>query len=116
VNNRAKVNVPFGTRLTRLAQLPDGSSRKLDDPYAEKPSRWRLWLFLFVVALFGLAWFIGQFDDYLPDQAKAATVFHRNPTGPAPAGSGVPAASAAPSAVPAPASAAPSGSAPPPAK
>ena len=53
VNTRARVNIPFGTTLTELAQLPPGSKRELFDPYAEKKSRWPT--VLVVVAVLGLA-------------------------------------------------------------
>jgi len=36
VNAKAKINIPFGRSLTRMAALPPGSSRNLVDPYAEK--------------------------------------------------------------------------------
>lgn len=41
VNARALINIPFGTTLTQLAQLPDGAERALSDPYADRPTpRW----------------------------------------------------------------------------
>lgn len=40
INARARVNIPFGTSLTQLAQLPTNAERSLVDPYAEKPSNW----------------------------------------------------------------------------
>ncbi len=40
VNARAKMNVPFGGSLTRVAALPPGSQRDLVDPFAEKKSPW----------------------------------------------------------------------------
>lgn len=33
VNGQVKINVPFGSKLTQLAKLPDGSRRSLKDPY-----------------------------------------------------------------------------------
>lgn len=50
INARARINIPFGTSLTALAQLPDNAERSLSDPYAEKQSRWP-----FVATLLGLA-------------------------------------------------------------
>jgi hypothetical protein len=50
VNARAKVNVPFGTSLTGIAQLPPGAERDLTDRFAEKRSPWpRLIVFAFVL-------------------------------------------------------------------
>jgi hypothetical protein len=40
INARARINIPFGTSLTQLAQLPGNAERSLVDPYAEKKSRW----------------------------------------------------------------------------
>ncbi|MCK9283024.1 MAG: hypothetical protein M0P39_01950 [Rhodocyclaceae bacterium] len=49
VNARARINIPFGTSLTALAELPPGAERALTDPYADKKAPWGL--YLFVVAL-----------------------------------------------------------------
>lgn len=40
INSRARINIPFGTSLTGLAQLPAGADRALSDPYADKPFPW----------------------------------------------------------------------------
>uniref|UniRef100_UPI0035AD9A16 hypothetical protein n=1 Tax=Hylemonella sp. TaxID=2066020 RepID=UPI0035AD9A16 len=57
INARAKINIPFGTSLTQLAQLPPHAERALTDPYAEKKKPWGLYLFLVAVALFAaFAW------------------------------------------------------------
>ena len=49
VNARARISIPFGTALTRMARLPEGAARSLRDPYAEKRSYWKLYLLLGVV-------------------------------------------------------------------
>lgn len=49
VNARARINIPFGTALTRMARLPEGAERSLGDPYAEKPTPWKLYLVLGVL-------------------------------------------------------------------
>ena len=46
VNARAKINIPFGTSLTAAARLPENAERSLADPFAEKKSPWKLYLFL----------------------------------------------------------------------
>jgi hypothetical protein len=51
VNARARINIPFGTSLTALAELPAGATRSAVDPFAEEPSRWPLWLALAAVAV-----------------------------------------------------------------
>jgi len=38
INARARINIPFGASLTQVAQLPVGSVRSLEDPFAE-PTR-----------------------------------------------------------------------------
>lgn len=40
VNARAKINVPFGTSLTGIAQLPPGAQREMNDRFAEQSSPW----------------------------------------------------------------------------
>jgi hypothetical protein len=49
VNARAKINVPFGGSLTKVATLPPGSQRDLFDPFAEKKSPWPKVVVLVVV-------------------------------------------------------------------
>jgi len=57
VNTRAKINIPFGTSLTKTAKLPDGSSRLMTDPFAEKASPWKMYvLFLILVLVFLMLW------------------------------------------------------------
>ncbi|MDO9582520.1 MAG: hypothetical protein Q7J24_05340 [Desulfomicrobium sp.] len=57
VNTKARINIPFGATLTKLAELPQGAKRSLVDPFAEKKAPWKRWavlLALFVVL--GMAW------------------------------------------------------------
>lgn len=49
VNARAKINVPFGGSLTKVASLPPGSQRDLLDPFAEKKSPWPKIMVLVVI-------------------------------------------------------------------
>src|SRR5208282_5896533 len=49
INTKARINVPFGTRLTGIAQLPPGASVDLQDRYAEK---WTVWPKFLVVVFF----------------------------------------------------------------
>ncbi len=48
VNTRARINIPFGASLTRLAALPPGSSRIAVDPFADK-KRARLFVLLAIL-------------------------------------------------------------------
>lgn len=61
VNGRVKINIPFGSKLTDLAELPAGARRSLDDPYEDKDAvrrRRLLWtlLVVFVVAAGYIRW------------------------------------------------------------
>ena len=62
INARAKINIPFGTSLTGLANLPAGAHRSLVDPFAEKRT---LWPFYVIIALgicsIGVLWYYGFF-------------------------------------------------------
>jgi hypothetical protein len=40
INGRVRINVAFGGSLTKVAALPEGASRSLEDPFADKKSRW----------------------------------------------------------------------------
>lgn len=57
VNARARINIPFGTSLTGLAKLPEGTSAlQLVDPFAEKQRRWPYYLGLLVLLLMVWMW------------------------------------------------------------
>ena len=56
VNARARINIPFGTSLTQLAQLPEGAERALTDPYAEKERPWKTYAVIAIVIFVALAW------------------------------------------------------------
>ncbi|MGA2751471.1 MAG: hypothetical protein ABSG59_22115 [Verrucomicrobiota bacterium] len=40
INTKARINVPFGTRLTTIAKLPPGATIDVNDRYAEKTAAW----------------------------------------------------------------------------
>ncbi len=58
INARARINIPFGTSLTQLAQLPEGSERALSDPYAEKETPWGSYLAIAAVAAAAAWWWL----------------------------------------------------------
>jgi hypothetical protein len=60
LNANARINVPFGASLTLVATLPKGSRLDLVDPFAEKKSPWKSWLFLLVVLLLAGLWYTGK--------------------------------------------------------
>jgi uncharacterized low-complexity protein len=74
INGRARINVAFGAAMTELAKLPPGARRSLDDPFADKRTPWRRWVVL--VVLIGLtgAWYLGKFDDYVPEAISSTSV------------------------------------------
>ncbi len=69
VNTKARINIPFGSTLTKLAELPKGSERILRDPFAEKEPHWKRWVFLLVLLMaLGFAWnkgYIGKWASQL---------------------------------------------------
>ena len=62
INARARINIPFGTSLTGMAELPEGANRSLVDPFAEKQVLWPYYLVIAagICALIGL-WYVGFF-------------------------------------------------------
>ncbi len=99
VNARAKINVPFGTSLTGIAQLPPGAERDLTDPFADKRRPWWLYLTLIAIVVLGVCWYQGKLDKTLSPRLKSTTVLGTNapahvapPPGAAPATTNAPAA------------------------
>jgi hypothetical protein len=77
VNAFARINVPFGGALTKVAELPKGARRILDDPFAVKRRPYEAYavgLFLLVVTA---TWAAGRPDGFLPDDACSTAVLHR---------------------------------------
>ncbi|HRR40059.1 MAG TPA: hypothetical protein P5244_02385 [Syntrophales bacterium] len=56
VNARARINVTFGNSLTKIAALPDGAVRSLEDPFADKKKKWPTITAILVILLFLLYW------------------------------------------------------------
>jgi len=57
INARARINIPFGTSLTKLAQLPPNAERSTVDPYADKPSK-APYLLILLALLALLVWVV----------------------------------------------------------
>jgi hypothetical protein len=74
VNGRARINVPLGGSLTRLAALPHGARQSLDDPYAQKRRPWRLIVVLLLLAVIAGTWATGRLDAYLPKAIQSTRV------------------------------------------
>ena len=92
VNTKASINIPFGATLTKMAELPKGSERTLTDPFAEKKTPWKRWVFLLIVVIaFGFAWNKGYVQQGIK---QLKTQF---------SGQAIPAPTKAPDAKPAPA-------------
>jgi hypothetical protein len=65
VNSKAKINVPFGASLTKVAALPAGAQRDLVDPFAEKRPPWGLYCVLAIIVALALLWSFGKLDGIL---------------------------------------------------
>jgi hypothetical protein len=65
VNGRVRINIPFGTKLTDLAELPPGAHRSLEDPYEDKDAvrRRRLIWTLFLVLIASAAYVRWDHND-----------------------------------------------------
>jgi hypothetical protein len=74
VNANARLNVPFGASLTRVAALPTGARVDTRDPFEEHRKPWGLYLTLVVVLSLGLAWYLGKLDGLLPLKARSVEV------------------------------------------
>jgi len=83
VNAKAKINVPFGASLTRIAVLPPGAQRKLTDPYAEKKRPWGWYFVILIIILLALGWTFGKFDGVLsslsPKMTSSWVIHHHLP-------------------------------------
>ena len=105
VNAKAKINVPFGASLTRVASLPTGAQRDLVDLFAERHRPWKLYLTLAAMLFLAVGWWHGWLDGSLPGFAKSTAVLGTNApayTPPAqPAPTHLPAPTNAPRAMPA---------------
>ncbi|MCP5417994.1 MAG: hypothetical protein H6965_12955 [Chromatiaceae bacterium] len=70
VNTLARINIPFGTTLTGIAELPAGAERSMRDPFAEKRRPWRFYLFLILLlAALGALWKEGYLARWWPQLA-----------------------------------------------
>ena len=83
VNAKAKINVPFGVSLTRIAVLPPGAQRDLIDPFAEKKRPWGLYFTILIIILLALGWALGKFDRVLsslsPQITSSWVIHHKLP-------------------------------------
>jgi MFS family permease len=86
VNTRAMLNIPFGSTLTRLAELPQGAQRSLRDPFAEKKAPWKRWaIILAILMALGMAWDKGYIGQLAGALRPLFTGGQTNATGQAPA-------------------------------
>ena len=62
INARVRINIPFGTSLTGIAELPQGAQRSLADPFADKKPVWPYYVLVAagICALAGL-WYLKRF-------------------------------------------------------
>lgn len=75
VNTKARINIPFGSTLTKLAVLPRGAERTLSDPFAEKKTPWKRWAFLLaLLTALAFAWNQGYLAEWGKKLQAPATV------------------------------------------
>jgi len=78
VNAQARMNVPFGASLTKVATLPPGAQRDLMDPYADKKNPWPIAIALVIIIGLGMAWYYGKLDQQLPVGARSVSILGTN--------------------------------------
>lgn len=78
VNAKAKINVPLGASLTKVAALPPGAQRDLVDPFAEKRKPWGLYVTITVILLLAGSWYFGKLDKVVPLKIRSTTVLGAN--------------------------------------
>lgn len=111
INTRATMNLKFAASLTHEAELPPGSRRLLDDPFAESTNPWpaRLLWFVILGALAALLWINRAEVARLltpppaPPAAESAAPASGTATAPGAAPAPAPAPTPAPATAPAPA-------------
>jgi len=74
INGRVKINIPLGKNLTQMATLPPGSARHFRDPYRDKASFWRWFLFWVLVGAVGGALVYARVTHQFPFEEKPAVV------------------------------------------
>lgn len=57
-NPRARINIAWGTSLTRVATLQEGAERSLVDPFAGKKPGWHYYYLVIVLELCLVIWVI----------------------------------------------------------
>jgi hypothetical protein len=81
VNAFARINVPFGGALTKMAAVPKGARRIRDDPFAVKRSPYEAFALGLLLVVLAATWATGMLDGYLPERARAATLLGRSGLG-----------------------------------
>jgi len=67
INAKAKINIPFGASLTKLATLPPGAKRDLADPFVvQHTTRNRLILYGILILALLAGWYFGSCEQLLP--------------------------------------------------
>ncbi len=88
VNGRVAINIPFGTKLTDLAELPPGALRSLEDPYEDKAAaaKRRQVIGLLVVLLLAAGWIRWDATRHRGADGKPRYFWQDRPAVVAPAG------------------------------
>lgn len=73
VNTQAKINIPFGGALTSVAKMPPGAKRSGTDPFAEKKTPWKFYLFVLILLGVGYGlWHKGYLTQWY-EKARGVT-------------------------------------------
>lgn len=83
INTNARLSVPFGASLTKVAVKPAGSQVDTRDPYEEVRRPWGLYIFLIVLLGAAVGYYFGRLDGLLPQGARSTSVLGPlSPVGP----------------------------------
>lgn len=93
VNANARINLPFGASLTRVAALPKGARVDTVDPFAEVRRPWATYGALVALMAIAAGWYLGRLDGFLPLPARSVSVMGVNAPAYAPAPKGTAVAS-----------------------
>jgi hypothetical protein len=77
INARAKINVSFGSKLTKTARLPPGSRRDTRDRYVDKGLPWKRVVLLLIALMLAYRWYEGTFDHLLPTHMQSTRILGR---------------------------------------
>lgn len=101
INAQARINISFGTTLTKVAELPEGAKESLNDPYKDKRSPvWFYAMLLVIACAAAILWDMGLAQKWM-GLTPEAPVVQEQPGAAAAAATATPASPATTTAAPA---------------